>query len=125
MLRGKILTVQTSPRQLTTHTDTDGLTIEPSKFGWVLTSNIWDMASYLLLIYRDPNNTSNFTKIYFAIPVEDIAASSWSLTWQAGLQFNWKKKAKFANILDLVYYYVCNKKLNINLLVLIMNLFLK
>ena len=31
MLHGQILTVQMSPRQLTTHTD--DLTIQPSKFG--------------------------------------------------------------------------------------------
>ena len=56
MLHGQMLTVQMSPRQLTTHTD--GLTIKPSKFGWVLTSNIWDMDSYLLLNYRDPKNNN-------------------------------------------------------------------
>ena len=59
---------------------TDALTIQPSKFGRVLTSNSGDMASYLLLNYRDPNknnNTKNFAK-----PVVDIAASSRSLTWQ-------------------------------------------
>ena len=76
MLHGQVLTLQMSPRQLTTHAD--GLTIQPSKFGRVLTSNSGDMASYLLLNYRDPNNnTKNFAK-----PVVDIAASSRSLTWQ-------------------------------------------
>ena len=54
MLHGQMLTLQMSPRQLTTHAD--GLTIQPSKFGRVLTSNSGDMASYLLLNYRDPNN---------------------------------------------------------------------
>ena len=52
MLYRQMLTVQMSLRQLTTHTD--GLTIKPSKFGWVLTSNSGYMASYLLLNYRDP-----------------------------------------------------------------------
>ena len=75
MLHGQMLTLQMSPRQLTTHAD--GLTIQPSKFGRVLTSNSGDIASYLLLNYRDPNNKKvNFTK-----PVVDIAASSRS---QAG-----------------------------------------
>ena len=54
MFHGQMLMVQMSPGQLTTHTD--GLTIQPSKFGRVLTSNSGDMASYLLLNYRDPNN---------------------------------------------------------------------
>ena len=72
MLHGQMLTVQMSPRQLTTHTD--GLTIKPSKFGWVLTSNIWDMDSYLMLNYRDPKN--NNKKMNFANPAADIAASS-------------------------------------------------
>ena len=75
MLHGQMLTLQMSPRQLTTHAD--GLTIQPSKFGRVLTSNSGDMASYLLLNYRDPPNNKNFAK-----PVVDIAASSRSLTWQ-------------------------------------------
>ena len=75
MLHGQMLTLQMSPRQLTTHAD--GLTIQPSKFGRVLTSNSGDMASYLLLNYRDPNKNMNFAK-----PVVDIAASSRSLTWQ-------------------------------------------
>ena len=64
MLHGQILMVQMSPRQLTTHTD--DLTIKPSKFGWVLTSNSGYMASYLLLNYRDPknnNNNKNKTKV--------------------------------------------------------------
>ena len=52
MLHGQIVALQMSPRQLTTHAD--GLTIQPSKFGQVLTSNIGDMASYLLPYYRDP-----------------------------------------------------------------------
>ena len=49
MLHGQMLTLQMSPRQLTTHAD--GLTIQPSKFGRVLTSNSGDMASYLLFNY--------------------------------------------------------------------------
>ena len=77
MFHGQMLTVQMSPRQLTTHTD--GLTIKPSKFGRVLTSNSGDMASYMLLNYRDPNNNNK----NFAKPVVDVAASSRSLTWQA------------------------------------------
>ena len=72
MLHGQMLMLQMSPRQLTTHAD--GLTIQPSKFGRVLTSNSGDMASYLLLNYRDPNkNNKNFAK-----PVVDIADSSQS-----------------------------------------------
>ena len=76
MLHGQMLTLQMSPRQLTTHAD--GLTIQPSKFGRVLTSNSGDMASYLMFNYRDPKKT----KMNFAKPVVDIAASSRSLTWQ-------------------------------------------
>ena len=76
MLHGQMLTLQMSPRQLTTHAD--GLTIQPSKFGRVLTSNSGDMASYLMFNYRDPKNP----KMNFAKPVVDIAASSRSLTWQ-------------------------------------------
>ena len=74
MLHGQMLTLQMSPRQLTTHAD--GLTIQPSKFGRVLTSNSGDMASYLMFNYRDPK------KMNFAKPVVDIAASSRSLTLQ-------------------------------------------
>ena len=75
MLHGQMLTLQMSPRQLTTHAD--GLTIQPSKFGRVLTSNSGDMASYLLLNYRDPkNNNKNF-----ANSVVDIAASSRNWIW--------------------------------------------
>ena len=88
MLHGQMLTLQMSPRQLTTHAD--GLTIQPSKFGRVLTSNSGDMASYLLLNYRDPNKKNK--KMNFAKPVVDIAASSRSLTWlvgKLGLLSNW------------------------------------
>ena len=81
MLHGQMLTLQMSPRQLTTHAD--GLTIQPSKFGRVLTSNSGDMASYLLLNYRDPNKNKNNNTKNFAKPVVDIAASSRS---QAGAQ---------------------------------------
>ena len=76
MLHGQMLTLQMSPRQLTTHAD--GLTIQPSKFGRVLTSNSGDMASYLMFNYRDPKKKN----MNFAKPVVDIAASSRSLTWQ-------------------------------------------
>ena len=79
MLHGQMLTLQMSPRQLTTHAD--GLTIQPSKFGRVLTSNSGDMASYLMFNYRDPKKKNN-NKKNFAKPVVDIAASSRSLTWQ-------------------------------------------
>ena len=79
MLHGQMLTLQMSPRQLTTHAD--GPTIQPSKFGRVLISNNGDMASNLLLNYRDPNPNKN-NKKNFAKPVVDIAASSRSLTWQ-------------------------------------------
>ena len=75
IFHGQMLKLQISPRQLTTHAD--GPTIQPSKFGRVLTSNSGDMASYLLVNYRDPN-TKNFAK-----PVVDIAASSRS---QAGVK---------------------------------------
>ena len=92
MLHGQMLTLQISPRQLTTHSD--GLTIEPSKFSWILTNNGGHMTFYLLFNYRDPPNK----KKNFAKPVVDIAASSRSLTWQPswgydgklGLQSNWK-----------------------------------
>ena len=77
MLHGQMLTLQMSPRQLTTHAD--GLTIQPSKFGRVLTSNSGDMASYLMFNYWDPKKKN---KVNFAKPVVDIAASSRSLTWQ-------------------------------------------
>ena len=76
MLHGQMLTLQMSPRQLTTHAD--GLTIQPSKFGRVLTSNSGDMASYLMFNYRDPK------KMNFAKPEVDIAASSRSLIWLVG-----------------------------------------
>ena len=79
MLHGQMLTLQMSPRQLTTHAD--GLTIQPSKFGRVLTSNSGDMASYLMFNYRDPKKKKKKT-MNFAKPVVDIAASSRSLTWQ-------------------------------------------
>ena len=72
-----MLMLQMSLRQLKTHAD--GLTIQPSKFGQVLTSNSRDMASYLVLNYRDPNNNKK-KKMNFAKPVVDIAASSRSLT---------------------------------------------
>ena len=90
MLHGQMLTLQMSPRQLTTHAD--GLTIQPSKFGRVLTSNSGDMASYLLLNYRDPNpKIKNFAT---PVPVVDIAASSWSLTWRVGkLGLSWQAGA--------------------------------
>ena len=78
MLHGQMLTLQMSPRQLTTHAD--GLTIQPSKFGRVLTSNSGDMASYLMFNYRDPKK-KNKKKVNFAKPVVDIEASSQSLTW--------------------------------------------
>ena len=52
MLHGQMLMFQMSLRQLKTHAD--GLTIQPLKFGRVLTSNSGDMASYLLFNYRDP-----------------------------------------------------------------------
>ena len=60
MLHGQMLTLQMSPKQLTTHTD--GLTIQPSKFGWVLTSSSGDMASYLQLNYKDPNKNNKNNK---------------------------------------------------------------
>ena len=72
MLHGQMLTLQMSPRQLTTHAD--GPTIQPSKFGRVLISNNGDMASNLLLNYRDPN--PNNKKMNFAKPVVDIALFS-------------------------------------------------
>ena len=80
MLNGQTLMLQRSPRQLTTHAD--GLTIQPSKFGRVLTSNSGDMASYLMFNYRDPKTKKKNNKVNFAKPVVDIAASSRSLTWQ-------------------------------------------
>ena len=59
-----------SPRQLPTNTD--DLISQPSKFGRVLTSNIRDMASFVCMNWRDPNNNKNNK---FANPVVDIAAS--------------------------------------------------
>ena len=50
------------------------------------TNGAWtrDMASYLLLNYRDPK------KVSFAKPVVDIAISSQSLTWLVGkLGLSW------------------------------------
>ena len=64
MLHGQMLTLHISSRQWTIHAD--GLTIQPSKFGWVLTSNSGDMTSYLLLNYRDPKN--NNKKMNFENP---------------------------------------------------------
>ena len=46
--------------------DINGLTIQSSTFGSVLTGSIRDKASYLLVNYRDPNNKSNKN---FAKPV--------------------------------------------------------
>ena len=82
MFMGQMLMVHMPQRQLTTHTD--GLTIQPSKCFLVLTSNSGDMASYLLLNYRDPKNN----KMNFAKPVVDIAASSrsWGSFGKLGLQ---------------------------------------
>ena len=89
MLHGQMLTVQMSPRQLATHTD--GLTIQPSKFDWVLTSNNGDMAAFLRLNYWDPKK---WKKENFAKPVEDIEASSRSLTWLSGkLGLKWQAGA--------------------------------
>ena len=88
MLHGQMLTVQMSPRQLRIHTD--GLTIKPLKFGWVLTSNSGYMASFLLLNYRDPEKKEE----NFAKPVVDIASSSRSLTWLGGkLGLSWQAGA--------------------------------
>ena len=62
MLQGPMLPGQMSPRELTTNTD--DLSDQPSKFGWVWTSNIRDMASYVLINYRDPNkNPKNPNKM--------------------------------------------------------------
>ena len=73
---------QMSLRQLTTNTDSP--TNQPSKFGCVLTSNIRNMALYVFINYRDPNNP----KKKFANPVVDIAASSqvgdFLASWQVG-----------------------------------------
>ena len=56
MLHGHMLTLQMSPRQLTTHAD--GLTIQASKFGLILTNNSGEggIASNLLLDYRDQDH---------------------------------------------------------------------
>ena len=87
MLHGQMLTLQMSPRQLTTHAD--GLTIQPSKFGRVLTSNSGDMASYLLLNYRDPptTRTRKFCKTssrHCSLKSEFDLAAKLGLSWQAG-----------------------------------------
>ena len=81
---------QMSLRQLPTNTDSP--TNQPLRFGWVLSSNIRDMALYVFINYKDHNY-----KKKFANPVVDIAASSrigvlfGLASWQvgAGLQSNW------------------------------------
>jgi len=81
MLQWQMLARHTSPKQLITITD--GLYIQTSKFGWVLTSKSGDAAFYLLLNYRDPEHEHE--EVNFAKPVVDIAASSRSWIWQAWL----------------------------------------
>ena len=54
MLQGQMYPGQMSPRHLPTRTD--DLTNQSSKFGQVRTSNIRDMALYLLEIYSVGNN---------------------------------------------------------------------
>ena len=70
MLQGQIFPGLMSLRQLPTNTD--DLTNQPSKFGWVLSSNIKDMTSFVFINYRDPTTP-------FANAVVDIAASSWTV----------------------------------------------
>ena len=57
MLQGQMLPSVITPRQLTTNEN--DLTNQPSKFSWVLTSNIRDMASFVFINYRDPNKNKN------------------------------------------------------------------
>ena len=57
MLQGQMLPGQISPRHLPTHID--GLTNPYSEFGKFPTSNIRDMALYLLVIYSVGNNMNN------------------------------------------------------------------
>ena len=71
MLHGQMLTFQMSPRQLTTHAD--GLTIKPSKFGRVLTSNSLDMASFLLF------NVKNQIRGHISIVTAQNSAKLWRL----------------------------------------------
>ena len=90
MLHGQMLTLQMSPRQLTTHAD--GLTIQPSKFGRVLTSNSGDMASYLMFNYRDPKKKEQQQQEEFcktssrhcSLKSEFDLAAKLGLSWQAG-----------------------------------------
>ena len=71
MLQEQMLPGQMSPWQLPTNID--NLTNQSSKFGWVRTSNIKDMALFVIINYRDPHNNK---KIKLANPVVNIAASS-------------------------------------------------
>ena len=61
MLQGQMLPRQMSPRQLPIHAD--DLNNQTSKFGSVLTSNIKDIAAFLLLNYRDPNKKNKNTSL--------------------------------------------------------------
>ena len=70
MLQGLMLPGQMSPRELTTNAD--DITNQTSKFGWVWSSNIRDMTSFVHMNYRDPKIQQD----KFANPVVDIAASS-------------------------------------------------
>ena len=92
MLHGQMLTVQMSPRQLRIHTD--GLTIKPLKFGWVLTSNSGYMASYLLLNYRDPKKkkTSRHCSLKSEFGKQE-RQSNWKLK-------NWDNLNKYEVLLD-------------------------
>ena len=62
----------------------------PLKFGQNRASNSWDMASFLMVNYRDPNNNKNPN---FANSVVDFAAlsRSWGSVGKLGLQSNWFK----------------------------------
>ena len=87
MLHGQMLTVQMSPRQLRIHTD--GLTIKPLKFGWVLTSNSGYMASYLLLNYRDPKKKER--KFCKTSSRHCSLKSELGSVGKLGLQSNWEE----------------------------------
>ena len=72
ILQGQMAHGQMSPRQLPANTDDRNN--QPSKFGWFPISNIKELTSFVFIKYRDPNK--NNTKIKFANPLVDIAASS-------------------------------------------------
>ena len=70
MLQGQMWPGHICPRQ--SATNKYDLAIQPLKFGWVLTSNIRDMASFVFVNYSDPKIRQDPK---FTNPVVDIVAS--------------------------------------------------